>query len=347
MWNASATSYRSVPPLTTLRTFEAVARKGSFTLAAGDLSLTQSAVSHQIKALEEFLGAPLFWRHNPGIELTTDGKILLEAVRAGLDVILRATDRIRCKSQSGILTIAVPTAFATWWLVPRLGRLATLHPNIEIRLSMLDFRAPDFARDGFDAAIVAHPADQPSAENELLLFREESYPVCSPALLDRSGGSAEKFDLTAHTLIEEEPAPDQAMDWGFWLKRLNVDTGAAQQPRLRFSHYGVALSAAIDGLGIALGRSPMINAELAAGRLVRPYGEKFVALASHVYALTWPEGQIKDQRLAAFRDFILDEACGCELAAGPCGAPPLADDAAVDWSGDRAARRQAAATAVQ
>jgi len=158
MWNGSGVSYRSIPPLPTLRTFEAVARKGSFTLAARDLAITQSAVSHQIKALEEFLGVPLFWRHNPGIELTEDGKILLEAVRAGLDVILAATDRIRYRNQSGILTIAVPTAFAMWWLVPRLGRFATLHPNIEIRLSMLDHRSPDFVRDGLNTGEIV-PGD--------------------------------------------------------------------------------------------------------------------------------------------------------------------------------------------
>src|SRR5690606_12884671 len=158
MWNGPGVSYRSIPPLPTLRTFEAVARKGRFTLAARDLAITRSAVSHQIKALEEFLGVPLFWRHNPGIELTEDGKILLEAVRAGLDVILAATDRIRYRNQSGILTIAVPTAFAMWWLVPRLGRFATLHPNIEIRLSMLDHRSPDFVRDGLNTGEIV-PGD--------------------------------------------------------------------------------------------------------------------------------------------------------------------------------------------
>lgn len=341
MWNGSGVSYRSIPPLPTLRTFEAVARKGSFTLAARDLAITQSAVSHQIKALEEFLGVPLFWRHNPGIELTEDGKILLEAVRAGLDVILAATDRIRYRNQSGILTIAVPTAFAMWWLVPRLGRFATLHPNIEIRLSMLDHRSPDFVRDGLDAAIVSHPADRAPTDNEIFLFREESYPVCSPILL-KQPREDKQFDLTGYTLIEEDPAPDQALAWSYWLERLKVSADNTQ-PRLRFSHYGVALSAAIDGLGVALGRSPMINAELEAGRLVRPYGDNVKALASHVYALTWPEGLATDQRLMAFRDFALDEACGCELAAGPCGAPPPAEGApAVNWSGDRAARRRAA-----
>nr|WP_312845321.1 LysR substrate-binding domain-containing protein [Bordetella hinzii] len=155
-----------------------------------------------------------------------------------------------------------------------------------------------------------------------------------------------QFDLTRYTLIEEDPAPDRALAWSYWLERLKVSADNTQ-PRLRFSHYGVALSAAIDGLGVALGRSPMINAELEAGRLVRPYGDNVKALAPHVYALTWPEGLATDQRLMAFRDFALDEACGCELAAGPCGAPPSAEGApAVNWSGDRAARRRAALSGI-
>lgn len=182
-------------------------------------------------------------------------------------------------------------------------------------------------------------------DNEIFLFREESYPVCSPILL-KQPREDKQFDLTRYTLIEEDPAPDQALAWSYWLDRLKVSADNTQ-PRLRFSHYGVALSAAIDGLGVALGRSPMINAELEAGRLVRPYGDNVKALAPHVYALTWPEGLATDQRLMAFRDFALDEACGCELAAGPCGAPPSAEGApAVNWSGDRAARRRAALSGI-
>src|ERR1700732_3274182 len=140
------TRYPSPPPLTTLRTFEAVARQLSFTRAADELALTQSAVSHQIGALERHLGARLFSRLNPGIELTTEGRIFLD------------TDRIRSRFRVGMLTISATSAFATWWLVPRLGRFAALHPEIEIRIAVIEGREPDLQRDGADVAIVQRPA---------------------------------------------------------------------------------------------------------------------------------------------------------------------------------------------
>ena len=110
--------------------------------------------------------------------------------------------------------------------------------------------------------------------------------------------------------------------------------------RLRFSQFGVALSAAIDGLGVALGRSPLVDAELAAGRLVRPFGKKRSMMAPKVFTLVWADERASDQRLAAFRDFAPDEACGCELAAGPCGLPPSPRDATgLGWAAARASRR--------
>src|SRR5262250_2288036 len=172
------------PPLPTLRTFEAVARQLSFTRAADELALTQSAVSHQIGALEQHLGTRLFSRLNPGIELTAEGRILLDGTRAGLDSIFLATERVRNRHRVGMLTIASPSAFATWWLVPRLGRFAALHPEIEVRIAVIEGREPDLQRDGVDAAIVQRPA-RAAADSamEMPLLRETIFPVCAPPLL--------------------------------------------------------------------------------------------------------------------------------------------------------------------
>jgi DNA-binding transcriptional LysR family regulator len=334
--------YRGAPPLPVLRTFEAVARLASFTRAAEELAITQSAVSHQIRALEQFVGAPLFHRRNPGIELTNEGRILVEGVRAGLDLILRASDRIRYPRQVGVLTVAAPMAFASWWLVPRLGRFAALHPNIEIRISTMECAELDFVRANVDVAIVTRSADEAPRRNEVALLRESIFPVCSPALLERAGGLREAADLARQTLIEEESAAYDESRWASWLQCLGVADVPAV-PRLRFSHYGVALSAAIDGLGVALGRSPMIDCELAAGRLVRPFGDKLSLTAPEVHVLAWPEGAERDQRFLAFRDFVLDETCNCEYAAGPCGDPPPTCPPETDWVAERAVRRHAAA----
>jgi LysR family transcriptional regulator, glycine cleavage system transcriptional activator len=341
-----ASPYRPLPPLGTLRAFEAVARQLSFTRAAAELALTQSAVSHQIHALEAHLGTPLFLRRHRDIELTEAGRAFLEGARAGLDSILLAGERIRNRSRMGVLTVAAPAAFAIWWLVPRLGRFAASHPDIEVRIATFDSREPDLPRDGIDIAVVKRPA-RPASRHpaEMPLLRELAFPVCAPALL--GGSKAPKAaELARYPLIECEAveAEDTAFGWSHWLRRFGVD---ATEParRLHFNQFGVALSAAIDGLGIALGRSPMVDAELAAGRLVRPLGPRVAARASDVFALAWRDGA--DQRIAAFRDFALDEACGCELAAGPCGMPASERDRQnrAGWMAGRATRR--ALTGVQ
>jgi LysR family transcriptional regulator, glycine cleavage system transcriptional activator len=336
--------YRPLPPLPTLRTFEAVARNLSFTKAADELALTQSAVSHQIRALEDHLGARLFQRLHRGIDLTADGQRFLEGARAGLDTILLASERIRNQRRVGVLTVAAPAAFAIWWLVPRLGRFAALHPDIEVRIATIDGREPDLRRDGIDLAVVKRSA-RLAARNpaEMPLLREIVFPVCSPSLLNGASALRGPADLAQYPLIECDAAEAEDIEfgWSTWLGRFGLE-GAPGTRRLRFSNFGVALSAAVDGLGIALGRSPMVDAELAAGRLVRLFAKRVVAKASNVFALAWRDaGATQDQLIAAFRDFALDEACGCELAAGPCGLPPSERDSRsrAGWMAGRATRR--------
>jgi DNA-binding transcriptional LysR family regulator len=338
--------YRPLPPLGTLRTFEAVARHLSFTMAATDMALTQSAVSHQIRALEDHLGARLFQRRHRGIEITPEGRTFLEGVRAGLDSIMLATERIRNQHRVGVLTVASPAAFAIWWLVPRLGRFAALYPDIEIRIATSDGREPDLLRDGIDIAIVKRSAKE-AARNplEMPLLSERVFPVCSPSLLNGASLLRNASDLVRHPLIECDAAEteDSEFCWSAWLPRLGLD-GPPSPRLLRFSEFGPALSAAVDGLGIALGRSPMVDAELAAGRLVRPFPKRVISKASNVFALVWRDTRTveEDQRMAAFREFALDEACGCELAAGPCGMPRSERDSRTqrDWMAGRATRRR-------
>jgi LysR family glycine cleavage system transcriptional activator len=342
---AMVNPYRPLPGLPPLRTFEAVARQASFTRAADELAITQSAVSHQIRSLERDLGVALFRRLNPGIALTDDGRTLLEGVRAGFDAMLLATERVRSRHRVGMLTVAAPGAFATWWLVPRLGRFAAAHPHIEIRIAVMDHRESDFRRDGIDTAVVMR-APRSRAPCEMLLLREKIFPVCSPALVRGENPLRVPADLAHHTLIEEDEPAGPGLDWSSWLSHVDQPERAPIR-RLRFSQFGVALSAAIDGLGVALGRSPLVDAELAAGRLVRPFRKTLSMAAPNVFALTWAEDRASDPRLAAFRDFVLDEACGCELAAGPCGLPPSQRDRArLGWASARAVRRSTVATAI-
>ncbi|MGA8756919.1 MAG: LysR substrate-binding domain-containing protein [Stellaceae bacterium] len=271
--------------------------------------------------------------------------MLLDGVRAGLDSVLLASERVRSQRRVGVLTIAAPAAFATWWLVPRLGRFASLHSDIEVRIAAMDGREPDLSRDGVDVAVVKRPAKLADRDRvEMPLLREIVFPVCAPSILDSGVPLRSLHDLVRHTLIESDTAEadDTEFTWSNWLSRFSIQQ--EQMPRqLRFSHFGLALSAAIDGLGVALGRSPMVDAELASGRLVRPFGRKVMAKASDIFALAWRDtgAGAPDQRIAAFRDFALDEACGCELAAGPCGMPVSERDTRTRaaWMAGRAARR--------
>jgi LysR family glycine cleavage system transcriptional activator len=195
-------------------------------------------------------------------------------------------------------------------------------------------------------AIVKRPAKE-AARNplEMPLLSEIVFPVCSPSLLNGVSSLPNASDLARHPLIECDAAEteDSEFCWSTWLPRLGLD-GAPAPRLLRFSQFGPALSAAVDGLGIALGRSPMVDAELAAGRLVRPFAKRIVSKASNVFALVWRDARAAqgDQRIAAFREFALDEACGCELAAGPCGMPRSERDSRtqIDWMAGRATRRK-------
>jgi LysR family transcriptional regulator, glycine cleavage system transcriptional activator len=209
----------------------------------------------------------------------------------------------------------------------------------------MDGREPDLWRDGVDVAVVKRPAKLADCDRvEMPLLREIVFPVCAPSVLDGGMPLRSLHDLVHHTLIESDTAEadDTEFTWSSWLSRFGLHREQMAR-QLRFSHFGLALSAAIDGLGIALGRSPMVDAELASGRLVRPFGEKVMAKASDVFALAWRDtaAGAPDQRIAAFRDFALDEACGCELAAGPCGMPASERDARTRtaWMAGRAARR--------
>jgi DNA-binding transcriptional LysR family regulator len=230
-------------------------------------------------------------------------------------------------------------------LVPRLGRFAAQHPEIEVRIATIDGREPDLWRDGIDVAVVKRSARLATRNpNEMPLLREVVFPVCSPSLLDSKSSLRSPADLVQFPLIECETAEAEDIEfgWSTWLSRFGL-AGVPVTRRLRFSQFGVALSAAVDGLGVALGRSPMVDAELAAGRLVRPFAKRVIGKASEVFALAWrgSSASCEDQRIAAFRDFALDEACGCELAAGPCGPPASERDARTraGWVAGRAARR--------
>jgi len=301
--------YTRLPPLNALRTFEAAARHLSFSAAAEELAITPSAVSHQIRGLEEHLGLRLFLRLNPGLSLTEAGRLMLRGVESGLLTLAEATDRVKARAARRILTVAAPTPVAAYWLLPRLPAFAARYPEIEPHVVSLDVGEPSFARDQLDVAIVKrHVTGFRLGANEAFLMRDRVFPVCSRSLPTNERPLSQPADLLAHALIQEDQLTSPDIDWDSWLRRLDLPS----HPRpaaLRVSHFAMAMQAAIDGQGVALGRSPLVDREIDANRLMRPLPDLWIG-ASRAYVLRWPEESQGDAPVMALRDHLLAEAAG-------------------------------------
>ena len=288
---------RRLPPLKAVRTFEAAARHLSFTRAADELHVTQAAVSHQIKALEEWLGVTLFRRQTRGVLLTDAGRAYLPALTDALDAIDRATRDLLRRDQAGILTISSLGSFAAKWLVPRLGRFADRHPDISVRIAAEDTLV-DFTQSEVDLAIRYSRGTWRGLHHEKFLT-EEFFVVCAPKLLDGPHPLNSPADLAHHTLLHDQ----MREDWQMWLDHAGVTVGPGRS--LGFSHSNMVLDAAIDGLGVALGRSIMVADDLAAGRLVKPFALSLKA--EFAYHLVCPPDHVGRPKVKAFRDWIFDE----------------------------------------
>jgi LysR family glycine cleavage system transcriptional activator len=287
-------------PLNGLRAFEAAARHLSFTQAADELGVTQAAISHQIRGLEDTLGLALFRRLNRGLLLTDAGQTLLPAVRAALDGLAAALDRLRRPEPGGSLTVSVMPSFAVKWLVPRLSRFHQAHPDIDLRISANE-RLVDFARDAIDVAVRFGRGNWPGVAIERIAG-ESVAPLCTPAL---AAALARPADLASMTLLHEEMRPLGTFpDWATWLAAARV-TGVDAGRGPRFSHTHLMLQAAIDGHGIALGQTLLAYDDLAAGRLVEPFRLRLpTGLAYH---LVTPPVAAEPVKIKAFRAWVLAE----------------------------------------
>ena len=288
-----------LPSLNALRAFEVAGRHLSFTRAARELNVTQAAVSHQIKALEAQLGVRLFRRAARGLLLTDTGQAYLADVREAFRRLMQATERLRVRDVAGVLTVSVLPSLASRWLIHRLGSFQERHPEIDVRVSA-DDRSVQFDREDVDVAIRYGRGVYPGAEADLFLT-EELFPVCSPRLMEGPHPLRRPADLAHHMLLHD----DLPTNWAMWLKgagATNVDPTRGPA----FTDSGMVLQAAIDGMGVALGRSALAGDDLAAGRLVRPFD--ITLPAENAYYLVYPEHTANRPKIKAFRDWILAEA---------------------------------------
>ncbi|QIO31319.1 transcriptional regulator GcvA [Bradyrhizobium sp. 1(2017)] len=288
-----------LPSLNGLRAFEAAARHLSFTLAASELNVTQTAISHQIRRLEEELGIRLFVRQNRALALTPQARDYLPGVRAAFNDLRLATDRLLRKDDDRVLTVSTLASLAAKWLLPRLTDFQEQHPGIDVRITT-STSLVDFQRDDVDAAIRYGRGQWPGLRADWLMA-DELFPVCSPSLLGGDKPLCRPEDLRNHPLLHTSNANSD--DWRLWLTAAGLPSDIARQPGITFDMIFMTIQAAIDGIGVAMGRTSYVQDDIAKGRLVVPF--KIALPADAGFYLVSPEGRRESPKLVAFRDWML------------------------------------------
>lgn len=286
---------RMLPPLNPLRAFEAAGRHVSFTRAAEELGVTQTAVSRQVAVLEAYMRCRLFERHNSALILTDSGQAFLNSIQPAIETIAEATAMTRGRSNN-IVKARVYLTFALRWLLPRLSRFREEHPDIEIYLTTSLLPA-DFERDDLDVNI-CHGGPNWSDATSMLIFEDRLTPLCSPALLEGPDAPREPADLVHQLLLHSR---NRIADWGDWFRSVGVDTQVEAGTTLETS--SLVYEAAHQGLGFALGQVNLVRNELERGELVAPFP---VMRRSSGYFLLHKNGRI-DPKTRAFKEWLIRE----------------------------------------
>ncbi|TNE34335.1 MAG: transcriptional regulator GcvA [Alphaproteobacteria bacterium] len=288
-----------MPSSSGLRAFEAACRYLSFNQAAEELGVTPGAVSRQIQALEQYLGKTLFHRQHKRIELTAVGRQYLAEIALPLEKIAAASARLRSETRRDAVSVCAYPTFAIRWLIPRWPALYERHPDIDVQL-ITSLNPADFERDDFDIAVqvVAEGSNMRGLRLDKLL-EIDTYPVCSPALAARIRTPE---DLRDAVLVHESPRPT---DWPRWLKEAGIDDIDTNKG-LHFESANMALHAAMNGLGVAIGIDALVRDDIAAGRLVRLFD--VVRRSGFPFHIVSSARKASRPKLAAVREWMLEEA---------------------------------------
>lgn len=301
---------RHLPPFQPLLAFDAVVRHRSFTRAAAELGVTQSAVSHQVRRLEQHFGMALLERQNPGLDLTPEGRALQPELAAALDAIGALDAHVRRASRQRTLRIGVGTTLCNWWLIRRLQRFAACYPSIELEL------VP--AETGFAAGkpldlriswVLANEARR--STTQLPLFREQVFPVCAPALCPAAPSSPKA--LLSLPLIHKNADQTSEWSWDTWFRRLGLKRSSATGGGMQFGEVGLCLAAAAEGAGVALGRSLLVSDAITDGRLIKLFPDGPVMESRKAHVARWPAELSSDKDIQSFVRWLADEAeqtCG-------------------------------------
>jgi LysR family glycine cleavage system transcriptional activator len=295
-----------LPPLNALRAFEAAARLGSFKAAAAELHVTHGAVSQHVRLLEEWLGAPLFERHNRRVVLTPAARAYLAEIGPAFEQVAAATARYGATgdAEPRVLRVNGPATFALRWLVPRLANFQQQYPGVEVRLTTSN-EPVEALQDAYDIIIRGGP-DTFYGYAMRRFLAEERLPVCRPALLDRLPLRSPR-DLIHHTLLHTSSLPRL---WGDWLAKAGV-ADLKPATTLTLDHFYLTLQAALDGIGVAMGPTALVADDLVCGRLVAPFAGPLLPARS--YCTYVPEAKEADTLVAAFRSWLEREAGGLKV----------------------------------
>jgi len=321
-------TYR-LPPLSAMRAFEAASRHLSFKKAAEELHVTPAAVSQQIKALEDYLGIRLFRRLTRALEITPQGSAMLPKIREGFECFAAAIDSTRQPCE-GVLTVTAPPSFAARWLLPRLPRFAAIHPEVKLRLSssgdavdrrgetrFFDDEPADLRASSSTVAIRYGTGKYPGFRVEQILA-PDWVPVCSPHLATPDCPLERPEDLARHVLIHDETVDVEGRqpNWREWLNQAGV-SGVDAERGPHFSNAVLAVEAALEGQGVALALRPLVEADIAAGRLLVPFQRSVPS--PYAYFLVMRKVVADRDSATAFRNWLLAEAQSFPAAAGANG----------------------------
>ncbi len=286
-----------LPSLNGLRAFEAAARHLSFTNAAQELNVTQTAISHQIRRLEEELGIKLFIRQSRALALTPEATEYLPGIRAAFQDLRTATDRLlRKDGDDRVVTISTLTSLAVKWLLPRLSSFQEQHPEIDVRITT-STELVDFRTSNVDAAIRYGQGQWPGLNAEWLMA-EHLFPVCSPKLLTGERALRRPEDLEHATLLHTSSTID---DWRLWFTAAGLPAHLSQKRGLTFDLAFMTIQAAIDGLGVAMGHTAYVADDVANGRLVVPFN---VTMPSAGYYFVTPQHRPTTPKLKTFHSWL-------------------------------------------
>ena len=293
-----------LPPLDLLAAFESAARHLSFTKAAAERFLTQSAVSRQIAALESELGVPLFRRRHRALDLTDEGRRLADTVRTALGDLRAVVGEIRTPHRREVLALTTTPGFASLWLIPRLSSFVAAHPGVDVRIDASLVKR-HLAVEGFDVAV---RYGRVGATEGRPLFEESIQPVCAPSLVKRGANKlARPEDLRAHTLLQIVNPPDASfpLEWSSWLQGVGLPQ-LEPAATLSFSSYDDAIRAALDGQGVVLGRRPLVDALLRQRKLVAPFKQE--QASARGYFIVVDEHAQRKASARALVQWLIDEA---------------------------------------